>query len=150
MPQAKAKPTPDASSQPATGPSVELARLVGFAESGSPLIRLPGSDEADSSLEALCTADVSGDDVGRQVTVAFVSGDAARPVVTGVVRAPRNLRARIDGETVTLSADRELVLVCGKSSIHLRRDGKVVIRGEQLVSRASGTNRIRGGSIQLN
>jgi hypothetical protein len=41
-------------------------------------------------------------------------------------------------------------LRCGEASISLSRDGKVVIRGRHIVSHASGVNRIRGGSVELN
>ena len=49
-----------------------------------------------------------------------------------------------------LSADKEIVLKCGKASITLTRAGKILIRGAYLLSRSSGPNRIKGGSIQLN
>jgi hypothetical protein len=44
----------------------------------------------------------------------------------------------------------EVVLRCGQGSITLRADGKIVIKGTQLVSRASDTNKIRGASVQIN
>jgi len=57
---------------------------------------------------------------------------------------------QVDGRRVVLQGDDEVVLRCGKASITLRRNGKIVIRGAYLVSRAEGTNRIRGGSVQIN
>ena len=42
------------------------------------------------------------------------------------------------------------VLVRGKASITLTREGKVLIRGTYLSSRSSGVNRIKGGSVQIN
>lgn len=56
----------------------------------------------------------------------------------------------VDGQRVTLSAQHEILLQCGKSSILLRRDGKVVIKGSNLISRSSGTNKIKGSSININ
>ena len=47
-------------------------------------------------------------------------------------------------------ADEEIVLSCGESSITLTRAGKILIRGKYVLSRSSGVNRIKGGSIQLN
>jgi hypothetical protein len=49
----------------------------------------------------------------------------------------------IDGNRITLDAEEEIVLRCGKA-------GKVLIRGEYILSRSAGANKIRGGSIQLN
>jgi hypothetical protein len=44
----------------------------------------------------------------------------------------------------------EIQLRCGKSSVTLRKDGKIEIKGTQIVSRASGVNRIKGASVAIN
>ena len=49
-----------------------------------------------------------------------------------------------------LTAEHEIVLRCGKASLTLTRAGKVLIRGTYLLSRSSGVNRIKGGSVQIN
>jgi hypothetical protein len=59
-------------------------------------------------------------------------------------------KIEVEGKRVVLSAADEIVLRCGKSSITLTRAGKVVIRGAYLLSRASGVNRIKGASVQIN
>lgn len=149
MPRAKSNEVANPAQAVTVASSVELGQLAGFSGAGRPLVRIGNSEP----VEALCTVDLDVDDIGREVTLVFVIGDRSRPIISGLLREPsedRQVRVLVDGETVTLSANRELVLECGKSSIHLRRDGKIVIRGEQLVSRATGTHRIRGGSIQLN
>ncbi|WP_157522632.1 hypothetical protein [Mitsuaria sp. 7] len=63
---------------------------------------------------------------------------------------PAPVELEVDGDRVVVEARRQLVLRCGKSSITLHEDGTVEIRGVDLVSRASGRNRILGGSIDLN
>jgi hypothetical protein len=60
------------------------------------------------------------------------------------------VEARVDGHRVVLDAEQEIVLRCGKASITLTRAGKVLIRGAYLLSRSSGVNRIKGGSVQIN
>lgn len=47
-------------------------------------------------------------------------------------------------------SNRGLVLRCGKASISLREDGKVVIRGTEIVTIASRSNRVKGGSVEIN
>jgi len=42
------------------------------------------------------------------------------------------------------------VLRCGKASITLTREGKVLIHGSYISSRSTGVNRVKGGSVQLN
>jgi hypothetical protein len=60
------------------------------------------------------------------------------------------LEAFVDGKRVVIDAGDEIVLRCGKASITLRRNGRIVIRGSYIETRSQGTNRIRGGSVQIN
>ena len=55
-----------------------------------------------------------------------------------------------DGEKVEVNAERELVLRCGKASITLTRAGKILLRGAYVSTRATGVNRVQGGSVQIN
>ena len=56
----------------------------------------------------------------------------------------------VDGERLVFTAKKEIVLRCGKASITLTRAGKILIRGAYLLSRSSGVNRIKGGSVKIN
>ena len=56
----------------------------------------------------------------------------------------------VDGKKIAIEAKDELVFKCGESSITLTKNGKILIRGKYLVNRASGVNRILGGSVQIN
>lgn len=56
----------------------------------------------------------------------------------------------VDGQKITFEAQDEMIFKCGKSSITLTKSGKVLIRGKYLLNRASGVNRIMGGSVQVN
>ena len=49
-----------------------------------------------------------------------------------------------------LQADQALSLRCGESAVELRANGQVLIRGEDVVLRAKGTQRIRAGNVQIN
>lgn len=60
------------------------------------------------------------------------------------------LGASIDGERILLDAKEEIVLRCGESSITLSKNGKISIRGKYILNRATGVNRILGGSVQVN
>ena len=97
------------------------------------------------------------------VMLAFEENDSSRPLIVDVicetiqnasipVTVNRNEvdDVRIDGQTITFDAKKEIVLRCGKSSITLTRAGKVLIRGAYLLNRSSGVNRIKGGSVQIN
>ncbi len=51
---------------------------------------------------------------------------------------------------VTIEAAETLTLKCGDSSVDLRADGKLMIRGEDVLVRAKGTQRIRAGTVSIN
>ena len=73
------------------------------------------------------------------------------PILLGLIESARKgKRVVIDGEQLTVTADREIVLRCGEASITLTRAGKVIIRGAYVVSRSSGANRIKGACVQIN
>jgi len=55
-----------------------------------------------------------------------------------------------DRDRVEIEAGSELVLKCGCGSVTMRKDGKVLTRGTDIVSRASRRNRIKGGSVEIN
>lgn len=61
-----------------------------------------------------------------------------------------NTEAQVDGQRVLIEAQEEIVFRCGESSITLSKSGKIAIRGKYLLNRATGVNRILGGSVQVN
>ena len=81
----------------------------------------------------------------------FERGDPALPLITGLVQSvTAAAEARVDGKRVVITGDEEVELRCGEASITLSRSGKLVIRGAYVETRAKGTNRIKGGSVQIN
>ena len=80
------------------------------------------------------------------------AGDGPHPAPGGDA-CPAPL-ARFAGEhrrrRLELTAEREIVLRCGKASITLTRAGKILLRGAYIFSRSTGVNKIKGGSVQLN
>jgi hypothetical protein len=53
-------------------------------------------------------------------------------------------------ESLTIEATKSLTLRVGDGSITIRDDGRILIRGRDLVSHAKRNNRIRGGSVTIN
>ncbi len=51
---------------------------------------------------------------------------------------------------VIIEASETLTLKCGEASVDLRNDGKVMVRGEDVLLRAKGTQRIRAGTVAIN
>lgn len=62
----------------------------------------------------------------------------------------QDLIVSVDDDKVELTGKDEITLRCGESSLTLTKSGRILLRGKYIVSRASGTNRILGGSVQVN
>ncbi|HEX5271690.1 MAG TPA: DUF6484 domain-containing protein [Gemmataceae bacterium] len=144
---------------------VVIGVLEGFGGHGAPLVDFPGN-RAGRALPALATVALRATDVGREVALLFAEGDPQRPVLLGLLQHPAGgagrddsakggssrlpLEVQVDHERTVLRAEKEIVLRCGKASITLTAAGKIIIRGAYLLSRSSGVNRIKGGSVQIN
>ena len=107
-----------------------------------------------ASIDAIGTGDINKD-----VVLMFEAGNSQRPVIIGrlqhsFTQAENNpvegVDVQLNGKRLKFTAEQEIVLRCGEASITLTRAGKVIIRGEYLLSRSTGTNRIKGGSVQIN
>lgn len=59
----------------------------------------------------------------------------------GAAAAPANVR---------LEATESLSLKCGDASIELRADGKLMVKGDDVLVKARGTQRIKAGSVNIN
>ena len=67
----------------------------------------------------------------------------------GAFAAPAPPPPALPAATVIESAE-TLTLRCGQASIDLRADGKVLIKGDDVLVRAKGTQRIRAGTVSIN
>jgi hypothetical protein len=102
---------------------------------------------------------------GREVLLVFEEGDPERPIVVGLIEnfledivsmeinqhdSQKPKEALLDGKRLNLEAKEEIVLKCGKGSVKIRKDGKIVVKGTHILSRSSGPHRIKGGSVNIN
>jgi len=133
---------------------VVIGILLGFSPDGSPLVAFSGNP-GEQALAARFTTRPDASDLGCEVALLFEGGDPQRPVLIGVVRRPERRDARemtiatVDRQQLVLSAEQEVVLRCGRASITLTRAGKVLIKGDYVSSRSSGTQRLCGASIEF-
>lgn len=76
---------------------------------------------------------------------------ADEAVVVGRIGPAHGERAPDEAPAVlTIEAKQSLTLRVGDGSITIRDDGKILIKGKDLVSHAQRLNRIKGGSVSIN
>jgi len=89
---------------------------------------------------------------GDEVLVGLLDPAARRGVILGRIGSPtvHEEPAEETPDHLLLEAKKSLTLKCGDGSITIREDGKILIKGKNLVSLALETNRIKGGSVAIN
>jgi hypothetical protein len=101
----------------------------------------------------------------QEVLLIFENNDAELPIIidtlnsivdeqsqftTTSLDAGKPEYVMVDDKRIQIEGQDEVVLRCGKATITLRRNGRVIIRGTYVESRSKGTNRIKGGSVLIN
>lgn len=66
------------------------------------------------------------------------------------IAQPTEPATATEPDELVLTAARRIVLRCGRSSLTLHANGKIVLRGEYILSEAEDVNRVAGGRIELN
>ena len=149
-----------------------IGSIAGIDAQGQPLVDYPENPSGQPSV-AMTTLGITVAHIGRNVALLFANGDTLRPVIMGLIHSPlhdlivsydaKNHQlptqessalkvddVTIDGKRIVLEGREEVVIKCGEASITLTKAGKILIRGNYLLNRASGVNRIMGGSVQVN
>lgn len=128
----------------ASGP--EAAELIAIDAEGQLLVST--ADGRRYRCAWLETAGTSGVRLARgDLVLAILPGDGHPGVVLGRIG---RYRAPAPEAHVTIEATETLTLKCGASSVDLRADGKLMVRGEDVLLRARGTQRIRAGTVAIN
>jgi len=138
---------------------VVIGRLVGLTDRG-PRVDYAGCPTP-GGLVARAASKPAEADVGRRVALLFEDGEPGLPILVGLIhhdeagpKAPHpalgSLRIHEDGKRIEIECSKPIGLRCGEASITLTPKGRILLRGKYLLSRASVTNRIRGGSVRIN
>jgi hypothetical protein len=133
-----------------TAGGVMIGMIMGF-KGGLPLVVFPENPES-TAIAARSLTELDSKDIGAQVALLFEDGARDRPLIVGRILYPDPTppSAIQDGNLVKIEGKDRIELRVGSAAIILEKDGHVTIRGTHLVSHATGSNRIRGGSIDLN
>jgi hypothetical protein len=156
-------PATSVAERPSGSGGVQLGTIVALLADGTPQVQIGRTRTAGRlavrvSRERVETAIA----LQQQVVLQFENGDSAKPIIMGfierleeespqpVAAAAPVIEADIDGKRVRLTAHDEIILQCGNASITLRRNGRVIVRGTYVETNSDGTNRIKGGQVQIN
>jgi|SRR5689334_5261690 len=136
---------------------VLTAEVIDVDVDGKPVVAWAGVTPTSAQAIWMPGAPTWHDCVGLRVLIAFLNGDETQPVVLGLLDAPSAPTATASPSSVEetprilrVEAGQELVIECGEAKISLRKDGRIEIRGTHLISRSSGPNKIKGGSVFIN
>jgi hypothetical protein len=147
---------------------VRLGKVTEIDATGQVLIDYPGNIQGHLTARLTSTAKEKlrqGSPIGREVLLVFENNDPGRPVIIdtlyslldeiaeqskSVLQVQKPEDVTVDRKRLIFDAEEEIVLRCGEASITLTSAGKVLIKGNYLVSRSSGANRIKGCSVQIN
>jgi hypothetical protein len=146
--------------------SIQRGRVA--ATNGDGTITIAGADGSLLPCEILVTASADSTDfvAGDEVLVWRASEEAECNVVLGKIRrAPIGPMTSSSSQTMdypmaderveapdelVFEAKHSLTLRVGDGSITIREDGKILIKGKDLVSHAQRMNRIKGGAVSIN
>jgi len=149
--------------------AARMARIVAIDDKGRIFVSVNGNPKACAAVLAAPIDQAAlraAMDQNQEAVVIFENGDPTRPIILGLVmpgplpdgvgghkagagQAP-TIEADVDGRRVRVRAEDELVFQCGKASITLRRNGRVIVRGTEIVTHADGTNRVWGSQVKIN
>lgn len=131
------------------------AQVVLVHENGSVTIECEDPDEKQRVCDVLVTSEgnrlrLVPDDI---VLAWIAPGQDQHGIIIGRVQGSAALATRNEervADELVIEAKKHLTLRVGDGSITIRADGKILIKGKDLVSHAQRTNRIRGGSVAIN
>jgi hypothetical protein len=128
----------------------QIGMLVDIGSDGSPIVEFGGNELGPIPARTAIPSAIHGD----TVLLVFDQGDPTRPIIIGIVRDrfekcfPQRLK--MAAKEILLEGTEEVSLRCGESSLTLRKDGKTVLKGKEVLTRASRTNRVKGATVQIN
>lgn len=146
---------------------VRLGRIVRIEENGDVFVEFSGNrsgaivarttSSSQSKVQGMTNA------TGIEVLLVFENQDQQHPIIVDTMYSleaaepattatePEEIQdVTFNGKRIMFGAEKEIVFKCGKASITLTKAGKIIIKGEHVVSSSHGENRIKGGSITIN
>jgi hypothetical protein len=145
-----------------------VGSLIEIDSTGRPVVDFPGNANGPLVARTLVQIPVQSEYPNRDsqpILLIFENGNPRFPIIAGFVHDtlyskndeilfpmhhsdPKELI--VDRKRIVFNAYEQVVIRCGKCSINLQKNGKTIIKGVQITSRASQSNKIRGASVNIN
>ncbi len=120
--------------------------LLDISEDGVLLVKLPNGIELSCAwLEREIKSRIKLERGDQVLVVQLCEGKSG--LVLG--RIGRYCEPQLE-DHIIIEASETLTLKCGEASVELRKDGKAMVKGEDVLLRAKGTQRIRAGTVAIN
>jgi uncharacterized protein DUF6484 len=141
--------------QPTAG--ARTGRLVRIDSEGRLFVDFEGNPRVPVAAKLAVSkteiADLINAGEGTELLLVFENNDIAKPIIVGTVRdclPSDGIVISIRGRRFIVDADEEIELRCGEAKVRITRDGKVIVLGNDVLSRARRRNRIKGGTVNIN
>lgn len=144
-----------------TGLQIQRGRIVAFGDEGEIMVE---SDSEDLPLPCDFLQTNAGPlpELHHGDAVLYAMDESARRgYVLGVIQKYRASGQGANGKLshsqteqeireIKFNAAEKIELRCGQSALLMNRDGKIVVKGTSITSRASGPQKIKGATVQIN
>ena len=137
-----------------------MGHIAEISPNGVPHVTFPGNQVVPIAAQ-VATERPQGAIRNRRVLLLFEQGNPERPIITGFVQpngvspskpGPTDVPEKvvIDAEHLILRGKKDVEIRCGDSIVLMTENGRLLLRGRQVTSRASGTHKIKGGAVRIN
>ena len=136
----------------ATRGRTALASVIELTEGGDVGVVVPGEPQLRLRCAMLRTADrpTLTLSLGDRVMVLMPESPGERGCVLGVVGDYASPRPEPAPARLRLEASDRVEIQCGESALTMDAEGRVLLKGKDIVTRASRTQKIRGGTVHIN
>ncbi len=145
-----------------------VGRIVRITGDGRLYVDYPGNTMGVLESRSVVEVPARSDDIDTTdipVLLVFENGNPNLPIIAGIMQMPQTQSGIVkqiafprkkpkdillDGKKVIFEAMEEIELRCGKSSVILTKEGKIVVKGTEIISRAAKSNKIKGATVKIN
>lgn len=139
---------------------ISIGEIVRIDARGLVWVRSPGTARPQAArLTSTITRSMLDQAFREKQAVALaLDTEESRPLILGFIvdrlpTAPEQdpcARQVLAADQLELQGRESVTISCGRASITLTKAGKILLRGDYVLSQSTGANRLKGASVQIN